>query len=150
MLPTGPHRMFRSIGDRSTSRRRLVRTVYSTGVCTTRAFVGTRWVGLTLAANTLPVRVLMECTRCVMTTLAQSDLPLDRLTLRTLAAHNRIEIEGMGQWACAGVYADVADTGTVRIGDSLSLVSSPQDIVPAVRPTLNRARRDKEHAVDPQ
>jgi hypothetical protein len=61
--------------------------------------------------------------RCVMTTLAQPGLPADRETLRTIAASNRIEIAGLGSWACAGVYADVASPGSVRTGDPV-LVSA--------------------------
>ncbi|MBN9100623.1 MAG: MOSC domain-containing protein [Pseudonocardia sp.] len=56
--------------------------------------------------------------RCVMTTLAQSDLPADVDTLRTIAKHNRLEIPGMGVWACAGVYADVTAGGSVSVGDA--------------------------------
>src|SRR5205823_11156062 len=51
-------------------------------------FVENDWVGETLAANSLRIRVAMPCMRCVMTTLPQGDLPLDRLQLRTIAAHN--------------------------------------------------------------
>jgi hypothetical protein len=59
--------------------------------------------------------------RCVMTTLARGDLPEDRGTLRTLARHHRRDIPDLGTWACAGVYADVTDEGTVRTGDLVTL-----------------------------
>ncbi|HEY6698587.1 MAG TPA: hypothetical protein VIZ67_10195 [Acidimicrobiales bacterium] len=48
--------------------------------------------------------------RCVMTTLAQDDLPQDREVLRTLARQNRIEVAG-GLHPCAGVYATVGAAG---------------------------------------
>ena len=53
-----------------------------------------------------------------MTTLAQGDLPDDAETLRAIAKHNRLEIPGMGVWACAGVYADVTAGGSVGVGDA--------------------------------
>ena len=56
--------------------------------------------------------------RCVMTTLAQGDLDRDPTTLRTIAKHNRIEVPQVGGvWACAGVYADVAASGPIEVGD---------------------------------
>jgi uncharacterized protein YcbX len=72
------------------------------------------------------ITVTMSTMRCVMTTLPQGGLPRDAETLRTIARHNRVEIPGLGTWACAGVYADVAAGGEVRIGDSY-------DIGPAAR-----------------
>lgn len=65
------------------------------------------------------VSVAMPTMRCVMTTLAQEELPEDRDTLRTVAKHNRREITGMGTWACAGVYASVTGAGVVRLGDEV-------------------------------
>jgi uncharacterized protein len=59
--------------------------------------------------------------RCVMTTMAQGDLPEDRNTLRTVAKNNRIMIEKpevAGRWACAGVYADVSAGGEIAVGDA--------------------------------
>jgi len=56
--------------------------------------------------------------RCVMTTLAQGDLPADADTLRTIAGHNRVEIPELGTWACAGVYADVTTAGELAVGEA--------------------------------
>jgi hypothetical protein len=86
---------------------------------TGEGFVENDWVGRTLAlgADGAGVTVTLPTMRCVMTTLAQDDLPQDRLTLRTIAQNNRVEIMGFGTWACAGAYADVASPGTVRVGD---------------------------------
>lgn len=86
-------------------------------------FVENDWVGRTLAigADGAGVAVTLPTMRCVMTTLAQGDLPQDRSTLRTIAQHNRVEITGFGTWACAGAYADVASPGRVRRGDPVQL-----------------------------
>ncbi|WP_181780553.1 MOSC domain-containing protein [Pseudonocardia pini] len=83
-------------------------------------FLEDEWVGRTLAAGDARITVTMPTMRCVMTTLAQGDLPQDRDTLRTIARVNRRTIPGMGTWACAGAYADVAESGTVRVGDTLA------------------------------
>lgn len=80
-------------------------------------FAEDAWVGATLGLGEVGVAVTMPTMRCVMTTLAQGELPEDRDTLRTIARTNRREIAGMGTWACAGVYADVERPGRVRRGD---------------------------------
>jgi uncharacterized protein YcbX len=78
-------------------------------------------VGAGLDLGEAGIDVAMPTMRCVMTTLAQGDLPEDRDTLRTIARLNRRTIEGLGRWACAGVYAGVARAGTVRRGDVAAL-----------------------------
>jgi uncharacterized protein YcbX len=82
-------------------------------------FVENGWPGRTVAlgGDGARITVSMATMRCVMTTLAQGELPVDATTLRVIAKHNRIEIPGMGTWACAGVYADVAAGGAVGVGD---------------------------------
>lgn len=86
-------------------------------------FVENGWVGRRVALGAAAaVTVTLPTMRCVMTTLAQAELPRDRGTLRTIAAENRVEIAGFGTWACAGAYADVAVAGEVRVGDPVALV----------------------------
>jgi MOSC domain-containing protein len=82
------------------------------------SFAEDEWVGAGLELGAAGITVTMSTMRCVMTTLAQGELPEDRDTLRTIARHNRRKIEGLGTWACAGVYADVARAGVVRRGDA--------------------------------
>lgn len=85
-------------------------------------FVENDWAGRTLRlGDAAEVSVTIPTMRCIMTTLAQEDLPEDRATLRAIAANNRVEITGWGTWACAGVYGDVAAPGTVRVGDAVTL-----------------------------
>jgi uncharacterized protein YcbX len=84
-------------------------------------FVENDWVGRTVTFGGARMAVSMPTMRCVMTTLPQQGLPRDRETLRTIAAHNRLEIAGLGQWACAGVYGDVAQPGRVRVGDPVAV-----------------------------
>jgi uncharacterized protein YcbX len=87
-------------------------------------FVENGWVASTVTMGGAAAHVDLPTMRCVMTTLAQRDLGADRQTLRVVSKTNRIEIAGLGVWACAGVYASVAAAGTIRLGDAVS-VSSP-------------------------
>lgn len=83
-------------------------------------FVENGWIGLGVEiGDAVRLRVAMPDPRCVMTTLAQEDLPKDTDILRTLTRHNRIEIAGVGRYPCAGVYSVVESPGTVRTGDAV-------------------------------
>jgi uncharacterized protein YcbX len=89
---------------------------------TEAGFAEDAWVGRSVRlGDSARAGVSMLTMRCVMTTLAQGDLPEDRDTLRTVARHHRREIPGLGTWACAGVYADVTGEGVVRTGDPVVL-----------------------------
>jgi uncharacterized protein YcbX len=76
-------------------------------------FVENAWIGHTLAiGDAVRMSVTGPCPRCVMTTLAQGDLPKDPGILRTAAQHNQVNV---------GVYAGVLQGGTVRRGDPVWL-----------------------------
>src|SRR5438309_176281 len=92
--------------------RRSVRT--SSLRATGRASVENDWVGHTVAiGKEVRLRISGPCPRCVMTTLAQGDLPKDAGILRTAAQNNHANV---------GVYADVVKGGTVRRADEVRLV----------------------------
>jgi uncharacterized protein YcbX len=74
-------------------------------------FIENSWVGHTLAiGDEVRLNITSPCGRCVMTTLAQGDLPKDPGILRTAAQHNHVQV---------GVYAAVVRGGTIRRGDSV-------------------------------
>ena len=76
-------------------------------------FVEDAWVGRTLAiGDSVRLGILRPCFRCVMTTLAQGDLPRDPGILRAAAQHNKARV-----W----VYATVLQSGKVYRGDSIRL-----------------------------
>ena len=86
-------------------------------------FVENGWIGKTVAIGEgVRLRVTDPCPRCVMSTLAQEDLPADPGILRTAARHNRV-VGGEGRGpdgvyaATVGVYAAVLRGGVVRRGD---------------------------------
>src|SRR5206468_7446744 len=78
-----------------------------------KGFAENAWVGRTLAIGTaVRLSITGPCGRCVMTTLAQGDLPRDPGILRAAAQHNQVNV---------GVYAVVARGGTIRRGDPVRL-----------------------------
>lgn len=80
-------------------------------------FLENDWLGHGLEiGDDVRLMVSLPDPRCVMTTLAQDDLPKDTGILRALTRHNRIDVAG-GLYPCAGVYATVAAPGTMRAGD---------------------------------
>ena len=77
---------------------------------TSKGFVENDWLGRIIAVGEkVRLKVDLNCARCVMTTLAQRDLPKDSRILRTAAQHNHVNV---------GVYASVLEGGKIRIGDS--------------------------------
>jgi uncharacterized protein len=84
-------------------------------------FVENDWVGRGLEfGDGVRLTVSIPDPRCVMTTMAQGDLPKDTDILRTLVRHNRIDLAG-GLYPCAGVYATVTSPGTIQAGDTAVL-----------------------------
>jgi uncharacterized protein YcbX len=86
-------------------------------------FVENDWVGReVIIGDSLRLRVDLPDPRCVMTTLAQDELPNDTEILRALVMHNRIQVGDDGKFPCAGVYATVQTPGHVRMGDQIRLL----------------------------
>jgi uncharacterized protein YcbX len=76
-------------------------------------FVEKDWIGKVLCiGDAVKLKITIPCGRCVMTTLAQADLPKDSEILRTAVKHNNAQV---------GVYASVIQGGKIRRGDAISL-----------------------------
>ncbi|NEA30262.1 MOSC N-terminal beta barrel domain-containing protein [Streptomyces sp. SID13031] len=121
----------------TTASLRQLATLYPGGYWDTRRFrmniildtsadglIDNDWVGKRLTVG--PVVVLgveLPVPRCVMTNLAQEELPKDSQILRTLAAANRLDILGLGQLPCLGTYAVPSTAGTINRGDKAHLLS---------------------------
>jgi hypothetical protein len=85
-------------------------------------FVENDWIGHDLTiGDAVRLNVVMPDPRCVMTTLAQDELPKDTEVLRTLTRHNRVQVGDAGQFPCAGVYVVVEAPGMMRTGDRVEL-----------------------------
>ena len=78
----------------------------------TEAFVENDWVGKTLTIGNVKLKVSQETKRCVMTTLAQGDLPKDPNVLRSIVRNNA---------GSFGVYGSVVNPGSISIGDRIQI-----------------------------
>lgn len=81
-------------------------------------FPENEWAGHRVKVGGAELEVTIPTMRCVMTTLAQGSMPQDRNTLRAIAAHNQVDISGLGTWACAGAYANVVAPGDAAVGEA--------------------------------
>lgn len=77
------------------------------------AFAEKGWVGKTLTIGDVQLKVSQETKRCVMTTLAQGDLPKDLDVLRSIVKNNA---------GSFGVYASVVKAGKIRIKDRIEIL----------------------------
>ncbi len=75
-------------------------------------FVETEWVGRAVIVGDVSVQVTGPCSRCVMTTLAQSGLVADQQVLRAAVKHHS---------ASVGVYGSVHCVGKFAVGDPVYL-----------------------------
>jgi uncharacterized protein YcbX len=76
-------------------------------------FIENLWIGKKLTiGEDIVLKINGPCTRCVMITLPQEDLPKDLGILHTVARYNQVNV---------GVYASVLQGGTVHRGDLVGL-----------------------------
>jgi uncharacterized protein YcbX len=76
-------------------------------------FIENLWIGKkVIIGEDIVLRINGPCTRCVMITLPQGDLPKDLGILRTVARYNQVNV---------GVYASVLRGGTIHRGDLIQL-----------------------------
>lgn len=84
-------------------------------------FVESGWPGRTLSIGDVRLSVTFTVPRCVVTTLAQEDLPSDPDVLRTVTKHNFVDPGFGAAYPCVGVYADVITPGEVHSGDLVTI-----------------------------
>jgi hypothetical protein len=79
------------------------------------SFIEDEWIGKTLAiGDDVLLKITDHCPRCVMTTLAQGDLPKDTGILRTAAQNNNANV---------GVYANIVKGGAIKCDDEVRILS---------------------------
>ncbi len=79
-----------------------------------KSFVENDWIGHTLSiGDQVRISITSPCPRCVMTTMAQGELPDDTSILRTAVQHNQGNV---------GIYGTVVQGGIARRGDAVSLL----------------------------
>lgn len=89
-------------------------------------FVENSWLGqILIVGDRLRLRMIDPTPRCVVTTLAQGDLPHDPGILRTAARNNPVAsttfAPGAMFAAVVGVYAGLLQGNSIRRGDSIGL-----------------------------
>lgn len=83
-------------------------------------FVETDWLGHVVAIGPeVRIFVSFPCPRCVITTLAQDDLPADPGVLRTATHNTQLFALLAKRLPTVGAYASIVRGGTIRIGDSV-------------------------------
>ncbi|WP_328744782.1 MOSC domain-containing protein [Streptomyces sp. NBC_00285] len=82
------------------------------------------WLGARLRAGAALFRVVVPTPRCVIPTLGHDELPPDPGIMRAVARDHRIPVFDLGRLSCLGVYLDVLEAGTVRVGDVITLQES--------------------------
>jgi uncharacterized protein len=77
-------------------------------------FIENSWVGkkMTIGEDNVVLNITAPCTRCVMITLPQGDLPQDLGILSTVAKYNQVHV---------GVYASVERGGIIHRGDTVQI-----------------------------
>ena len=76
-------------------------------------FIENSWVGKKMIiGKDIVLNITVPCTRCIMITLPQGDLPKDLGILSTVAKYNQVHM---------GVYASVELGGTIHRGDTIQL-----------------------------
>jgi uncharacterized protein YcbX len=84
-------------------------------------FAEEEWIGKVLAiGDEVKFKITGPCPRCVMTTLAQGDLPRDSGILRTAVKYNQAHV---------GIYASVLQGGKIRRGDVARLEEASGEAV---------------------
>ena len=74
--------------------------------------LGTRLDITHVAATPVGMKATEHCLRCALTTRPQAGLPMDAGILHTAQQRNENRV---------GIYADISNAGTVRIGDGAAL-----------------------------
>jgi uncharacterized protein YcbX len=114
VLTTGTLDTLRELNPRSRFEPRRFRPNLIIDTGDHKGFVENDWIGKMIAIGPeVCIQVTGPCPRCVMTTLAQGELPKDPEILKTAAQHNEVRV---------GAYASVVQPGTIRVGDKLTVV----------------------------
>ncbi|MFJ8490032.1 MOSC domain-containing protein [Streptomyces sp. NPDC094038] len=79
------------------------------------------WLGSRLRVGEALFRVVVPTPRCVIPTLGHDELPADPGIMRAVAREHRVPVFDLGRLSCLGVYLDVLEAGTVRVGDAITL-----------------------------
>ncbi|MFF3001061.1 MOSC domain-containing protein [Streptomyces sp. NPDC057950] len=88
-------------------------------------FVEDTWVDRRVRVGEALFRVVVPTPRCVVPTLGHDELAADPGVMRAIAREHRTPVLGLGRLACLGVYLDVLEPGTIRLGDTIARQDGP-------------------------
>ena len=88
-------------------------------------FVEDTWADGRVRVGEALFRVVVPTPRCVVPTLGHDELAADPGIMRAIAREHRIRVFDLGRLACLGVYLDVLEPGTVRLGDPITRHDGP-------------------------
>lgn len=84
-------------------------------------FAENTWLGRELVLGDVRLRLTLPTPRCSVPTLEHGDLPRAPHAVRGPLARNRVDVPGFGVLPCAGAYAEVVRSGTLRVGELATL-----------------------------
>lgn len=84
------------------------------------------WLGGEVRLGGVRARATLPTPRCSVPTLEHGELGRAPQALRVPVAENVVDVEGFGTLPCAGVYLEVVDGGTVRLGEDVVIGRSDQ------------------------
>ncbi|MDC2957970.1 MOSC domain-containing protein [Streptomyces gilvifuscus] len=84
------------------------------------AFMEDAWQHRRLRVGEALFRVVVSTPRCVVPALGHDELKADPGIMRAIAREHRLPVFDLGRLACLGVYLDVLEPGTVRLGDPVT------------------------------
>jgi uncharacterized protein len=88
---------------------------------TSRPHEEDEWSGAVLAGDDVRLRMGGPVPRCAAVTRHLDRGARDLPVVRAIKAYRGVQDTGSGKGVCFGVYAEVIDAGTVRIGEVLTL-----------------------------
>lgn len=88
-------------------------------------FAEDAWVDRHVRVGEALFRVVVPTPRCVVPTLGHDELGADPGIMRAIAREHRIPVFDLGRLACLGVYLDVLEPGTIRLGDPITRQDGP-------------------------
>lgn len=86
-------------------------------------FVENTWIGRKLRIGEVLLSATLPTPRCSVPTLEHGARGREPRALRIPADRNRIGVTGFGVLPCAGMYAAVLETGTIREGDEIDVLT---------------------------
>jgi uncharacterized protein YcbX len=78
------------------------------------------WQGWRLRVGEALFHVLVPTPRCVVPTLGHGELKADPGIMRAIAREHRVPVFDLGRLACFGLYLDVLEPGSIRLGDTVT------------------------------